>query len=123
MKNLHEMTNVVSTKEAIDLANEINRLESALKKMKDELKKYVKEHGAVDTGQEVWGFYESVSWVFDRNGLKEVASNMALEGLDPWELMNVSKTNLNKLGWDENFIGQMGEKKVTQRFTSRKNKN
>src|SRR5690625_7460955 len=88
--------------------------------MKDELKNYVKEHGAVDTGQEVWGFCESVSWVFDRNGLKEVARNMALEGLDPWELMNVSKTNLNKLGWDENFIGQMGEKKVTQRFTSRR---
>lgn len=123
MAILREIDSVATQEEAIKIANEINRLESAVKMMKEELKKYVEKYGAVDTGEEVWDFFESVSWSFDKEGLKEVARNMAIEGLDPWELMNVSKPNLNKLGWDESFLGKMGKKKVTRRFTSRKNKN
>lgn len=119
---MEELKTVVTHEDAIKLANEINRLDSALKQLKDELKKYVKEHGSVDTGQEVWDFYESVSWKFDKEGLKEVARNIALEGMDPWELLNINKTNLNKLGWDDDFIGSLGTKKVTKRFTSRKNR-
>jgi len=122
MKNLHEITNVTTQEEAVALANEINRLDAAVKVMKAELKKYVEANGPVDTGEEVWDFYKSESWSFDKEGLKEVARNMALEGVDPWELMTVTKTNLNKLGWDESFLEKMGNKKVTRRFTSRKNK-
>lgn len=113
---------VKSHEEAVQLANEINRLEAAAKAMKDQLKKYVEENGSVDTGQEVWGFYESVSWNFDKQGLKEVARNIAIEGLDPWELLTLPKPKLTKLGWDEQFLSQMGKKNVTQRFTSRKTK-
>lgn len=120
MEKLREISNLSTQEEAVELANEINRMESALKKMKDELKNYVKDYGSVDTGEEVWDFYDSVSWSFDKEGLKEVARNMALEGKDPWELLSVSKTNLNKLGWEDSYIEQMGKKKVTQRFTSRK---
>ncbi|GAB3051599.1 hypothetical protein [Virgibacillus ainsalahensis] len=110
-----------SQKDAVQLANEINRLEAALKQMKDELKSYVKEHGSVDTGEEVWDFYESVSWKFASKHLKELAGEMAMEGIDPWEMMNISKSNINKLGWDEQRLSKLGTKKVTQRFTSRKN--
>lgn len=120
---MQELKTITYQEEAIKLANEINRLEAALKQMKNELKKYVQEHGAVDTGEEIWDFYESVSWKFDKDGLKEVARNIALEGMDPWELMNVTKTNLNKLGWDDDFLSKLGKKRVTKRFTSRKNKN
>lgn len=123
MENLREFTTVTNKEEAIELANEINRMDSALKIMKDQLKRHVKEQGAIDTGQEVWDFYPSESWSFDRDGLKEVARNMALEGFDPWEFMSVSKTNLNKLGWEDDYLGKLGKKKVTQRFTSRRNKN
>ncbi|MFC2946777.1 hypothetical protein [Virgibacillus sediminis] len=90
--------------EAVQLANEINRLEAALKQMKSVLKSYVKEQGGIDTGEEVWDFYESVSWKFDRQHLKELAGEMAMEGIDPWEMLNI----------------KLGTKKVTQRFTSRK---
>src|SRR5699024_6024695 len=105
-----------------ELANEINRLDSALKTMKSELKKFVEENGSIDTGQEVWDFYESVSWKFDEEGLKELARIIAFEGHNPWRLMNLPKSNLNKLGWDESYLETMGEKKVTLRFTSRKKK-
>lgn len=118
-----EKSNEVKTQEeAVELANEINRLDSALKTMKSELKKFVEENGSIDTGQEVWDFYESVSWKFDEEGLKELARIIAFEGYNPWRLMNLPKSNLNKLGWDESYLETMGEKKVTHRFTSRKKK-
>ncbi|MFD2760428.1 hypothetical protein [Lentibacillus juripiscarius] len=107
--------------EAVQLANEINRTEAALKQMKDELKAYVKEQGGVDTGEEVWDYFESVSWQFDSSSLKQVAREMAMEGIDPWSMLSITKTNINKLGWDEQRLSQLGTKKVTQRFTSRKN--
>lgn len=109
-----------SEKDAVKLANEINRLEAALKQMKDELKSYVNEHGAVNTGEEVWNFFDSVSWKFDSKHLKELAGEVAMEGVDPWKIMTISKSNITKLGWDEQRLSQLGTKKVTQRFTSRK---
>lgn len=119
MEDLRELT-VATPEEAVELANEINRMEAAVKLMKEELKTYVNQHGPIDTGQEVWNYYPSVSWSFDKDGLKELARNMALEGFDPWEFLSVSKTNLNKLGWEDGYLEQLGKKKVTRRFTSRK---
>ncbi|WP_067728840.1 hypothetical protein [Oceanobacillus damuensis] len=111
---------IESFDDAIQLANEINRLEAALKQMKEELKNFVRDHGEVDTGEETWNFYESVSWRFSDMELKEVAREMALDGIDPWSMLNISKTNINKLGWEEQRLSKLGTKKVTQRFTSRK---
>ncbi|WP_040980581.1 MULTISPECIES: hypothetical protein [Oceanobacillus] len=116
-----ELKLATTHEEAVNLANEINLTESALKQMKEKLKEYVKNNGAIDTGQEIWDFYESVSWEFDRNGLKEVARNMVIDGIDPWEQMTVSKKKLDNLGWDEKFLEKMGQKKITKRFASRKN--
>ena len=113
---------VYSKNEAIQLANEINRVEAALKQMKEELKSFVRNNGGVDTGEEVWDFYESVSWKFTNDGLKEVARELALEGVDPWKMLTISKTNINKLGWEEQRLSKLGTKRVTQRFTSRKKK-
>lgn len=113
---------VQTEEQAIDLANEINRYEAALKSMKSHLKAYVSEHGAVNTGEEIWDFYESISWNFDADGLKEIARNIGLEGENPWEVMTIRKPKLDKLGWEESFIESMGKKKVIKRFTSRKSK-
>ena len=122
MENPDKRSEVQTQEEAVDLANEINRLDSALKTMKSELKKFVEEQGSIDTGEEIWDFYESVSWKFDEEGLKELARIIAFEGYNPWSLMNLPKSNLNKLGWDESYLETMGEKKVTHRFMSRKKK-
>jgi len=119
---MEELKSINSDVDAVKLANEIHRLDAALKLMKNELKAYVKDHGALDTGEEIWDIVPSVSWSFDAVGLKEAARNIAFEGVDPWSMMSISKSNLNKLGWDEDFLKQIGKKKVTNRFTSRKNK-
>lgn len=110
--------NIHTKEDAVNLANEISRLEAIVKSMKDELKKHVEAYGPVDTGTETWNFYESVSWKFD--DLRKVAEGIVLEGKNPWEMLSLSATNLKKLGWDEAVLSQFGKKRVTQRFTSRK---
>lgn len=115
-----ELKLAMKHEDAVKLANEINRTAAALKQMKEQLKEYVKDYGSINTGQEVWGFFESTSWNFDRNGLKEIARNMVIDGVDPWEQMTVPKKKLDALGWDDDFLENMGKKNITKRFASRK---
>lgn len=60
--------------EAVESANEISRLEAATKLLKDNLKKYVKKHGEVETSTEKWGYYPSVSWSFNKDKYKRNCS-------------------------------------------------
>ena len=106
--------------QAIKLGKEIERVESALKAMKAELKAFVDANGAVDTGDVIWDYTISASWQFDEKGMKELAQNMALEGVNPWKILNIAASNLKKMGWNDAVIGKMGEKKETRRFASRK---
>lgn len=108
-----------SMEKAVEMANEIERLEAVLKLMKAELKKFVDDYGAIETDSKVWDYYPSVSWNFDEKGLKEMAQNIALEGLNPWELLTLSSTSLKKLGWNDDVLSQFGRKKETKRFSSR----
>ena len=52
--------------------------------------------------------------------MKELAQNMVLEGVNPWKMLNITASNLKKMGWDDAVIEKMGEKKETRRFASRK---
>lgn len=112
----------MTEQEAVELAKEIERTESALKLMKAELKKYVEENGEVNTGDKIWGFSESVSWKFSPEGLKKVFENIFLDGKDPWKYLNISASNLKKLGWSEEVLSRYGEKRVSTPFKSRKAK-
>ena len=111
---------VGSMGQAIELGREIERVESALKAMKAELKAFVDNNGPVDTGDVIWDYTISASWQFDEKGMKEVAQNMVLEGVNPWKMLNITASNLKKMGWDDAVIAKMGEKKETRRFASRK---
>ena len=71
--------------QAIKLGKEIERVESALKAMKAELKAFVDVNGPVDTGDVIWDYSISASWQFDEKGMKELAQNMVLEGVNPME--------------------------------------
>ena len=106
--------------QAIKLGREIERVESALKAMKADLKSFVDVNGPVDTGDVIWDYSVSASWQFDEKGMKEVAQNMVLEGVNPWKMLNITASNLKKMGWDDAVIAKMGEKKETRRFASRK---
>lgn len=109
-----------STHEAVKLAAEIERMESALKLLKAELKRFVDQNGAIETGDKVWNYSVSVSWDFHEAGLREMADQLALEGINPWEMMTISPANLKKIGWDEETLLQFGQKKETKRFSSKK---
>ena len=43
--------------------------------------------------------------------MKELAQNMVLEGVNPWKMLNITASNLKKLGWDDAVVAKMGEKK------------
>lgn len=110
----------LTLEDAIKLANEINRLEAVIKKMKDDLKAFVQTNGSFETESEVWGYSEAISYTFNGEQLKAVAENLVLEGHNPWELLSISATNLKKTGWTESVLESLGQKKITKRFGSKK---
>lgn len=129
LKGATTMSNTILTKigtkietmnEAIKLANEVERIEAVLKVMKDQMKAYVQKNGPIETDSVIWDFNESVSYSFNPDQLKNIAENIVLEGKNPWALLSISSSNLKKLGWSDTFINQLGQKKITKRFISRK---
>jgi hypothetical protein len=111
---------IKNIQEAINMANEIERYEGALKQMKDALKKFVEANGPVDTGDKVWDFSDSVSWDFAPEKLKELAAEILMMGHNPWELMSIGSRELAKTGLTERALEQYGQKKITRRFASKK---
>ncbi len=111
-----------SRQEASELAMEIERMEASLKTLKAELKRFVDQNGAIETGEKVWNYNTAVSWEFHESGLKEMATQLALEGINPWAVMTISAANLKKIGWNEDVLRQFGQKKETKRFSSKQKK-
>jgi hypothetical protein len=58
--------------EAVELTAEIESMEYALKLLKAELKGFVDQNGAIETGDKVRNYSTSVSWNFNESGLKEI---------------------------------------------------
>ncbi|WP_047980670.1 hypothetical protein [Ornithinibacillus contaminans] len=110
----------LTQEEAVALANEITRLDSAVKQMKNQLKEYVDEHGSVEAGGNIWGYSESVSWKLESKKMKDLMAMITIEGFNPLEMLSISKSNLDKLGWSDDVLKQYGEKKVSSRFGSKK---
>lgn len=107
---------IETIEEAIQVANEIERLESAVKLLKEELRAYVREHGEVDTGEKVWQFRQSVSWNIPPENLKEVARMIALDELNPWEYLGITAKNIRSLGWSDETLSEYGEKRIRNNF-------
>lgn len=120
MKNISLMEQDLNHKQAVDLANEIARLEAVVKDMKNQLKGFVEANGPIETGDQIWRFNESISWKFKGETIKELMSMMALEGVNPWEMIQLPKRSLDKLGWGDDFLVKYGEKKVIKRFVANK---
>ncbi|NRG44255.1 hypothetical protein HRF87_05695 [Bacillus sp. CRN 9] len=110
----------LTKEEAIAMANEIERLEATIKQMKEQLKSFVDKNGGFSTNDKVWDYTESVSWKFKDSSLKELATMIALEGHNAWEMLNLPATALKKLDWDEAFLSKYGQKNTQKRFTSKK---
>lgn len=112
---------IKSYQEAIDLANEIERYEAAVKQMKDALKGFVEKVGLpVDTGEKIWDFSSSESWSFSPVNLKALASEILLMGFNPWEYLDLGSRAISKLNLTQDVLGQYGKAKTTKRFASKK---
>lgn len=119
-KNNSVIEKALTREDAVKMANEIAWLEATVKELKNQLKDYVEKNGIVETNDMIWGFTESVSWHFSGDKLKEIMTMMALDGVNPWELISLPKKSLDKLNWKDDFLRQYGERKVTKRFASKK---
>lgn len=106
--------------EAIEIAEEIERLEAVLKAKKEQLKAFVNQFGPLEVGGKVWDYYPSISWEFTPEKIKEMAREIAIEGDNPWKYLDISASSLKKLGWGEDALSRYGKKKEILRFGSRK---
>lgn len=116
---------IETMEQAIELANEIERLESVVTSMKERLKAYIDTLGPkgthfVETTDKKWGYYSSTSWKFTPESLKSMAMDMVIEGINPWEVLSLDSTGRNKLGWEEDILAKYGKKSVRYSFTNRK---
>ncbi|WP_233475974.1 hypothetical protein [Paenibacillus sonchi] len=111
---------VLTNEEAMKVAAEVERLEAAVKQMKADLKTYVDQNGPLQAGDKIWNYSTTVSWDFDPQRLRELALNITVEGLNPWELLTLPAASIKKLGWDEAALLQYGNKKESKRFDSKK---
>ena len=92
--------------QARKVALEIERMESAVKKMKKELKNYVEQNGAVETEDQVWFIEQSTNWKF--NNLLGLVRGINQRGLNPYIFLNITPTNLKKLDFTEEQLEQFG---------------
>lgn len=115
---------IESMEQAIQLANEIERVEAALKAMKDQLKVFVDSLGKkgtkfVETGDKKWGYFTSDTWKFTPESLKAMAMDMVIEGINPWEVLSLDSKGRNKLGWKDDVLAKYGKKTVRYSFKSK----
>jgi hypothetical protein len=116
-------TQITTPEEAVRVAQEIERLEAVVAAMKNTLKKYVEETGQpVETVDQVWNKWPTESWEFTPEKLKELCQEIAIEGHNPWELLSLTKSNLEKIGWTDEALSRFGKKKISYRFDKRKRK-
>jgi hypothetical protein len=106
---------------AIDIANQIERYEAAVKQMKEALKLFVDTTGLpVDTGEKIWDFSLTESWGFTPETLKSLAAEILLMGYNPWEHLELGSKAISKLNLTNDVLSQYGKIKVTKRFSSKK---
>lgn len=110
------------------LGAEIIRQESVLKAMKNALKKFVENNGAVQVDSKVFDINESTSWAFNEEEKRSMASEiLSVFGLNPWKYFELSSTSKAALQRDknmtdadiENFLRKYGTQKKSKRFGCR----
>jgi hypothetical protein len=107
IKNTEEM----HVEDAIALAQQIDRTKQALKLLEDKLKAYVELNGPVNANGKVWDYFHSSTWNFAPDRLKALCGMLAIDGFNPFELLNLSATALKKTGYSDDLLSQYGEKK------------
>lgn len=112
MNNLEtKNVNDFEMEDAIALAQQVDRYEQALKIMKDKLKAFVQLNGPVQANGKVYDFFSSSSWNFEPEKLKAMCGMMVIDGLNPFEYLSLSSTDMKRLKWSDQIFSQYGTKK------------
>lgn len=98
------------------VAAEVIRLESATSEMKEYLKAWAKEHGAIAVGDSRFDFVSSVSWNIDAEKLYELCSELHDRGLDVFQYLTLTAANLKKMGVTDAQLQLYGKQKTTKTF-------
>lgn len=104
------------------VAAEVIRLESALDDMKSKLKEWAKDNGGIAVGDSTFDFIPSVSWNIGAEKLYELCAELHDAGIDVFEYLTLTASNLKKMGIDESKLVTYGKKKVTKTFRLVKDK-
>lgn len=113
----------MKVEDAKALAEKIAYIEAGVKKMKDHLKMYVELNGPVEVGEIVWDKHPSQTWKWTPEAKRSFAEMLAIEGMNPWEYLSFSSTDLKKIGWSEQVIAQYATSKTNYSFKSKKRDN
>lgn len=117
---MEEIEKIQSMEDAIDLANEIERTEAAVRQMKQQLRAFSKNNGPIETDDLVWDLYPSVVWRFSPDSLKAMSEFIAIEGENPWNYLTIPAGNLRKLGWSEETLSEFGKSSIRKSFRSKR---
>lgn len=97
--------------EAEALGADILRLDAALGQMKDILKAYVAACGPVTVGERQFALVPSIYWKWDPKSLEAAFEKIKQEGKNPFDFLSLSAKQIEKLGWSENMLHELGAAK------------
>jgi len=98
------------------VAAEVIRLEAALADMKDKLKAWAQENGGIAVGDSTFDFVPSVSWNIGAEKLYELCTELYDAGIDAFEYLTLTASNLKKMGVSEEKLATYGKKKISKTF-------
>ena len=98
------------------VAAEVIRLEAALSDMKDNLKAWAKDNGAISVGDSTFDFVSSISWNIGAEKLYELCAELYDAGINAFEYLTLTASNLKKMGIDEERLATYGKKKISKTF-------
>lgn len=117
IKSVHiEPVKIDDELDAQRVAAEVIRLESATSELKEHLKAWAKEHGAIAVGDSRFDFVSSVSWNIDAEKLYELCSDLHDSGMDVFQYLTLTAANLKKMGVTDAQLQLYGQQKTTKTF-------
>lgn len=107
----------INEEEAIALAEEIERIESARQQLREKLRAYIEEYGQVQTKDKVWNVWENESWRANPKSLAQLADYIQHIGENPWDYLSITPANLRKLELEDQILKKIGfEKRCSRSF-------
>ncbi|MFS0815540.1 hypothetical protein ABC382_01030 [Lysinibacillus sp. 1P01SD] len=107
--------------EAEILAQQIERMEVIVKQAKANLRAFMEANEGIEIsgGTHSWTLGDNVSWEFTGQNLEQLAKIMAIEGINPYEMMTINST-AKKVDWIAGLLPQFANAKITKRIKSAK---